>query len=77
VVRRVEDAERSKAVYLKRRFRRSRLSKIPSEYSTALDKKRAGFAQTDRARDCREFPFAQTFASSQTKGTGRICSARC
>src|SRR5713226_1340828 len=71
LVRRVDDAERSKVVYLKRRFCCSRLSKIPSEYSTALDKKCAGFAQAYRAGDCRGFPLSQTPADQETKGKSR------
>ena len=64
-------AQRSKAVYVQRGFRGSRLPKVPGEYSTALDKKCARFAQTDRAGDFREFPFSQTSADQQTKGKGR------
>ena len=71
MVRRVTDAQRSTAVYVKRRFRCSWLPEIPGEYSATLDKKCAGFAQADRAGDCRKFPFSQTSADQETKGKSR------
>ena len=44
---------------------------IPCEYSATLDKKCAGFAQADRAGDCRKFSFSQTSADRETKGKSR------
>ena len=63
--------KRSEAVYVKRRFRCSWLLEVPGEYSATLDKKCAGFAQADRAGDCRKFPFSQTSADQETKGESR------
>jgi hypothetical protein len=41
-MRRIEDAERSKTVYIKRRFRCSWLPEVPGEYPASLDKNARG-----------------------------------
>jgi hypothetical protein len=70
-MRRLTNAQKSKAVYVKRWFGGSRLPEVSGEHPASLDKKCAGFAQAYRAGNCRKFPFSQAPADQETKGESR------